>query len=82
LRAQEGQSPGVPFLSGLPKFMAWSVSSTIQHQLVGRSWDRIAQGRGLVLTADTIHPSDRAGAAILELIEPWARRALSLGNRP
>jgi lysophospholipase L1-like esterase len=75
-------APGVPFLRGLPKFMAWTVSSTLKHRLLGRSWDQIARGRGLTLTADTIHPSDRAAAALLDLIEPWARYALSFGSTP
>jgi lysophospholipase L1-like esterase len=73
-------SPAVPFLSGLTAFMTWTTSSILQHQLLGRSWDRIAERRGLALSTDTIHPSDRAGRVLLELVETWARRALSLGK--
>lgn len=65
---------GAPFLSGLTAFMSWSLSGILQHRLLGRSWGSIAERRGLCLTTDTIHPSDRAGQAMVDLIEPWARR--------
>lgn len=73
---------GVPFISGLSKFMAWSLGSTLRHHLLKQSWDEIARRRGLVLTADTIHPTDRAGDAMLDLLEPWAQLALSPGSTP
>ncbi len=43
-----------------------------------KSWDSIGHSRGLVMTTDTIHPNNRAAAVMLDLVEPWARRALSL----
>ncbi|MEM6927106.1 MAG: hypothetical protein AAF602_09270, partial [Myxococcota bacterium] len=82
LRPDPGESPGVPFMSGLSQFMAWGIASILRHRILGQSWDRIAQRRGLVITADTIHPSDRGGEVLIELVEPWARQALSEGSRP
>lgn len=76
LLTQAGVSRGPAFVGSLSKFVAWSVSSAIQHHVLGRSWDRVAQRRGLVLTGDTIHPSDHAGRAIVDLVEPWVRSAL------
>ena len=81
LRTESGPNPGVPFLSGLPHFMAWGIASTFRRRVMGQSWDQIAERRGLLLTADTIHPSDRGAEAMLQLIEPWARGAL-LEARP
>jgi len=80
LRPDSGTSRGVPFMSGPLHFMRWGIASTIRRRILGQSWDSIGQSRGLVMTVDTIHPNDRAGAAMLELVEPWARRALSLGS--
>lgn len=77
-RNGSGADPGVPFLSGPLQFVRWGLASTIRHRLLGQSWDAIGRGRGLEMTVDTIHPNDRAEAAMLELVEPWARRALSV----
>jgi hypothetical protein len=41
----------------------------------------VAQRRGLVLTADTIHPSDRAGKAIVDLVQPWVEASLGNDNQ-
>lgn len=71
LPAQAGVTNGPAFVGSLPKFLIWMIGSAIGHYVFGRSWDRVAQRRGLVLTADTLHPSDRAGEAILDLVEPW-----------
>ncbi len=71
-----GVAHGPAFVGSLPKFLAWMIGSAIGHYVVGWSWDRVATRRDLVLTSDTIHPSDRAGAAIVDLVEPWARTAL------
>jgi len=82
LRPEAPRGSGVPFLGGLSPFMAWSTASILRHRLLGQSWDRIARSRGLVLTADTIHPSDRGADAMLALVEPWARGALGLTASP
>jgi len=82
LRPKPGPSRGVPFMSGPLQFMAWGLGSTIRHRILGQSWDSIGQSRGLATTADTIHPNDRSADAMLDLVEPWARDALSLGSAP
>lgn len=66
----------MPFLSGLPKFMAWALGSIIRHRIVGQSWDAIGRRRGLVLTTDTIHPGDRAAAVTTDRVTAWARASL------
>ena len=76
------KATGPAFVGSLPKILSWMVGSAIGHYVLGRSWDRVAQRRGLVLTGDTIHPSDRAGEAIVDLVEPWARAALGTDEDP
>ena len=71
---------GRPFVGTLSRFLVWMIGSAVRHYVLRRSWDQIAQRRGLTLTADTIHPSDRAGEAINDLVEPWAR--IALGDAP
>ncbi len=44
------------------------------HYLLGMSWDRIADRRGLALTVDLVHLNDRAGRIVAELIEGFALR--------
>lgn len=78
LLTQAGVGHGPAFVGSLSKFVSWMMGSAIGHPVLGRSWDRVAQRRGLVLTSDTIHPSDRAGEAIVDLVEPWAQ--VALGN--
>lgn len=82
LRQDLGASGDVPFMSGPLQFMRWGLASTIRHRILGQSWDAIGQSRGLSMSADTIHPNDRSGSAMLALVEPWARRALSLRSAP
>ena len=54
-----------------------------QRYLLGRSWDAIAEARGGWMLVDGIHFSDRAAAALLELVEPWLRDELrSSSARP
>ena len=77
LLAEVPASNRVPFLSGIGSFMTWTTATTLQHRLLGRSFDRIGGRRGLVLTSDTIHLSDRAATALVDLVEPWVHGALS-----
>jgi lysophospholipase L1-like esterase len=42
------------------------------HYLLGMSWDRIAERRGLTLTVDLVHLNDRAGRVVAELVEEFA----------
>ncbi len=83
---QQGASSGVPFAGSMSKFVTWMMSSAFQHYVLGLSWDRIAQRRGLVLTCDTIHLADRSGEAVLDLLEPWVQTALGVdaeqSNKP
>ena len=81
LLTQADVSRGPAFVGGLSKFVLWTMGSAFQHYVFGRSWDRVAQRRGLVLTADTIHPSDRAGKAIVDLVQPWVEASLGNGNQ-
>ena len=81
LLTQAGVSRGPAFVGSLSKFVSWTMGSAIQHYVLGRSWDRVAQRRGLVLTADTIHPSDRAGKAIVDLVQPWVEASLGNDNQ-
>ena len=76
LQTRAGVATGPAFVGGISKFVSWTIGSAIQHYVFGRSWDRVAQRRGLVLSADTIHPSDQAGDVIVDLLEPWAQAAL------
>ncbi len=73
-------TPGRPFVGTLSRFLVWMIGSAVRHYVLRQSWDQIAQRRGLTLTADTIHPSDRAGKTINDLVEPWAR--ITLGDAP
>jgi len=82
LRPEPRSSGGVPFMSGLSQFMTWAIASSIRHRILGQSWDSIGHRRGLVMTADTIHPNDRSAEVMLDLVEPWVRLALSLGGAP
>ena len=50
------------------------VSAGALHYLLGMSWDRIAARRGLTLTVDLIHLSDRAGTVVANLVEGFARK--------
>lgn len=72
-----GVTTGPPRVGTLPKFLKWIAGSAIGHNVLGRSWDRVAHCRGLVLTADSIHPSDRAGEAFLDPVEPRDTTALA-----
>ena len=42
------------------------------HYLLGMSWDRIAERRGLTLTVDLVHLNDCAGRVVAELVEEFA----------
>jgi lysophospholipase L1-like esterase len=42
------------------------------HYLLGMSWDRIAERRGMTLTVDLVHLNDRAGRVVAELVEEFA----------
>ena len=44
------------------------------HYLLGMSWDRIADRRGLTLTVDLVHLNDRAGRVVADLVEEFALR--------
>jgi hypothetical protein len=52
--------------------MIQMVSAGALHYLLGMSWDRIADRRGLTLTVDLIHLSDRAGTVVAKLVEGFA----------
>ena len=82
LRTGSSSDAGVPFMSGPLQFMRWAIASTIRHRVLGQSLDAIGKSRGLQTTVDTIHPNDRSESAMLELVEPWAHRALSLEKAP
>jgi len=45
------------------------------HYLLGMSWDRIADRRGLTLTIDLVHLNDRAGAVVADLVEGFAAQS-------
>jgi lysophospholipase L1-like esterase len=82
LQARAGGSPSVPFVGPLSKLGPWLLGSAVGHYVLGRSWDRVAQGRGLVLTCDTIHLTERSGDVLLGLVEPWVRSALAATEDP
>jgi len=48
------------------------VSAGVLHYLLGMSWDRIADRRGLALTVDLVHLNDRAGTVVADLVEGFA----------
>ena len=48
------------------------VSAGALRYLLGMSWDRIAARRGLTLTVDLVHLSDRAGTVVADLVEGFA----------
>ena len=48
------------------------VSAGVLHYLLGMSWDRIADRRGLALTVDLVHLNDRAGMVVADLVEGFA----------
>ncbi len=80
LKARVGGPRRVPFLRGLPTFMAWGLGSNIRHHVLGRSWDAIGEGRGLALTTDTIHPNDRSATVIADRVAAWSQHALGLAD--
>ena len=47
------------------------LSAVTGHYLLRRSWDEIAERRGLVMTPDYIHLGERAGAILEELVEEF-----------
>ena len=57
-----------------PDGMAERYTSVLQHILLRRSYDRIAQRRGLSLTTDFIHQNSRGATIIAELIEEFVRK--------
>ncbi len=68
------ESSGVPRPGYVPgtRSMLRMVSAGALHYLLGMSWDRIAARRGLTLTVDLIHLSDRAGSVVAGLVEGFA----------
>jgi lysophospholipase L1-like esterase len=44
----------------------------VLHYILGMSWDRITDRRGLALTIDLIHLNDRAGTVVADLVEGFA----------
>lgn len=50
-------------------------TSVLQHTLLRRSYDRIAQRRGLSLTTDFIHQNSRGATIITELIEDFVLKS-------
>lgn len=70
-------SPGVPFMSGISQFIRWAIASNVRRKLLGQGWDAVGQSRGLVITTDTIHFNDRAGAALVDLLLPRIQHVLS-----
>jgi hypothetical protein len=48
------------------------VGAGVLRYLVGMSWDRIADRRGLALTIDLIHLNDRAGTVVANIVEGFA----------
>lgn len=43
----------------------------VEHHLLGRSFDDIAEGNGLHVLTDHIHLSERAAAAVAEVVGDW-----------
>ncbi|MFN4144760.1 MAG: SGNH/GDSL hydrolase family protein [Runella sp.] len=54
----------------LIKLMYFSI---VRHQILGHSWDRIAQSHGMDLTQDHLHFNTRGAAMIASLIEKWIK---------
>lgn len=56
---------------------ALAFSAAIQHYVLGRSWDDVAERDGRELLIDHIHLSDRGATVVAELAAPW----LATGER-
>jgi lysophospholipase L1-like esterase len=74
LAALLAESPGAPRQSYVPGMRSTikMVGAGVLHFIVGMSWDRIADRRGLTLTVDLVHLNDRAGAVVADLVEEFA----------
>ncbi len=66
-----GATP-VPLPSGE---RAW-YSAMAQHLLLRRSWDRIGERRGLLLTTDHVHQNSRGATIIADLVEGYVRNGI------
>lgn len=73
-------SSGAKALS-FPDGLVERYSSVLQHLLLHRSYDRIAQRRGLSLTTDFIHQNSRGATIITELIEDFVLKSSLMRSR-
>jgi lysophospholipase L1-like esterase len=74
LAALLAESPGAPqhrYRPGIRSLIRM-VGAGVLHYLLGMSWDRIADRRGLTLTIDLVHLNDRAGTVVADLVEGFA----------
>ena len=55
---------------------AW-YSAMAQHLLLRRSWDRIGERRGLLLTTDHVHQNSRGATIIADLVEGYVRAGIT-----
>lgn len=55
---------------------AW-YSAMVQHLLLRRSWDRIGERRGLLLTTDHVHQNSRGATIIADLVEAYVRTGIT-----
>lgn len=79
---QDTNATQVPFLSGVPQFMAWALGSNLRHRIFGQAWNAIGHSRGLAISTDTIHPNERAASLLVNRVAGWAQRTLSLTTAP
>jgi lysophospholipase L1-like esterase len=64
------RSAGGPDLP-LPAGLAERYTSVLQHYLLGRSYDRIAHARRLILTTDHVHQNTAGATMIADLVEQF-----------
>jgi lysophospholipase L1-like esterase len=63
---QDRSSPPLPYEVG-PARRWRMVRAILHHYLLGRSWDRIGDGLGLVTQCDLVHLNERSGRILEEL---------------
>jgi len=74
LLALLAESPGAPQHRYVPgtRSMMRMVGAGVLHYILGMSWDRIADRRGMAATIDLVHLNDRAGTVVADLVEGFA----------
>ncbi len=69
--------PGGPDRQPMPTtqwaLMRGVMGAAWQHELLGRSWDEIAERGGWACTVEGLHLNDAAGGKLAALVEAWVR---------